>query len=125
MKEVLAQARDAFDIVLFDSPPLLAVTDAAVLSTIVDGAILVVRTGSTTREAVRRAVALLRNVHSRLLGAVLNDIDLNSGSYYGGAYGYYYSYQAHDGNGSGHSGSRVLDRLRRLTGRGAKDDAGV
>ena len=121
MKDVLAHARDLFDIVLFDSPPLLAVTDAAVLSTIVDGAILVVRTGSTTREAVRRAVALLRNVHSRLLGAVLNDIDVNSGSYYSGAYGYYYSYQTHDGNGGGPSGSGVLDRIRRLAGRGAKD----
>jgi capsular exopolysaccharide synthesis family protein len=122
MKEVLAQARDAFDIVLFDSPPLLAVTDAAVLSTIVDGAILVVRTGSTTREAVRRAVALLRNVHSRLLGAVLNDIDVNSGSYYGGSYGYYYySYQAHDGNGGGSSRSRVLDRIRRLARRDANE----
>jgi succinoglycan biosynthesis transport protein ExoP len=121
MKDVLAHARDLFDIVLFDSPPLLAVTDAAVLSTIVDGAILVVRTGSTTREAVRRAVALLRNVHSRLLGAVLNDIDVNSGSYYSGAYGYYYSYQTHDGNGGGPSGSRVLDRIRRLAGRGPKE----
>jgi tyrosine-protein kinase Etk/Wzc len=116
MKEVLAQARDAFDIVLFDSPPLLAVTDAAVLSTIVDGAILVVRTGSTTREAVRRAVTLLRNVHSRLLGAVLNDIDFKSGSYYGGYGYYYYQYDAAQGqeNGAPHG---FVDRLRGLVGR--------
>jgi len=95
MREVLAEAREAFDVVLFDSPPLLAVTDAAVLSTMVDGAILVVRVGSTSREAVRRAAAHLRAVHSRVLGAVLNDIDASTGGYYGG-YGYYaYAYHAH------------------------------
>ena len=92
MREVLAEAREMFDVVLFDSPPLLAVTDAAVLSTMVDGAILVVRVGSTSREAVRRAAAHLRAVHSRVLGAVLNDIDATTGGYYGG-YGYYaYAY---------------------------------
>ena len=94
MREVLVEAREMFDVVLFDSPPLLAVTDAAVLSTMVDGAILVVRVGSTSREAVRRAAAHLRAVHSRVLGAVLNDIDSTSGGYYGG-YGYYaYAYHA-------------------------------
>ncbi len=96
MREVLAEARETFDVVLFDSPPLLAVTDAAVLSTMVDGAILVVRVGSTRREAVRRAAAHLRAVHSRVLGAVLNDIDASSGGYYGG-YGYYaYAYHSHE-----------------------------
>jgi capsular exopolysaccharide synthesis family protein len=120
MREVLAQACARFDVVLFDSPPLLAVTDAAVLSTIVDGTILVVRTGSTTREAVRRAVTQLRNVHSHVLGAVLNDIDIRSGSYYGG-YGYYaYAYENHEtGSANGNSGG-VLDRIRTLTGRGTR-----
>jgi tyrosine-protein kinase Etk/Wzc len=120
MREVLAQACGRFDVVLFDSPPLLAVTDAAVLSTIVDGVILVVRTGSTTRDSVQRAVAQLRNVHSRVLGAVLNDIDIRSGSYYGG-YGYYaYAYENHE-TGSENGNSRgVLDRIRTLTGRGGR-----
>ena len=120
MREVLAQACGRFDVVIFDSPPLLAVTDAAVLSTIVDGVILVVRTGNTTRDAVQRAVTQLRNVHSRVLGAVLNDIDIRSGSYYGG-YGYYaYAYESHDtGSANGNSGG-VLDRIRTLTGRGGR-----
>lgn len=96
MRDVLAEAQQTFDVVLFDSPPLLAVTDAAVLSTMVDGAILVVRVGSTSREAVRRAAAHLRAVHSRVLGAVLNDIDASSGGYYGG-YGYYaYAYHSQE-----------------------------
>jgi Mrp family chromosome partitioning ATPase len=118
MREVLAEAREAFDVVLFDSPPLLAVTDAAVLSTMVDGAILVVRVGSTSREAVRRAAAHLRAVHSRVLGAVLNDIDASSGGYYGG-YGYYaYAYHTHEEGVNDHT-LGVSGRLRRLLGRSA------
>ncbi|HEX2780544.1 MAG TPA: polysaccharide biosynthesis tyrosine autokinase, partial [Gemmatimonadaceae bacterium] len=117
MHEVLEAARERFDVVLFDSPPLLAVTDAAVLSTMVEGSILVVRMGSTSREAVRRAASHLRAVHSRVLGAVLNDIDLSAGSYYGG-YGYYaYAYhpETRSRNGRGH---RVRDRVRALLGQG-------
>ena len=55
----------------------------------VDGTIVVVRVGKTARDAVRRAVAQLRVVNGRVLGAVLNDVDFRSGVYYGG-YGYYY-----------------------------------
>ncbi|HEX2719088.1 MAG TPA: polysaccharide biosynthesis tyrosine autokinase [Gemmatimonadaceae bacterium] len=120
MRDVLDAARERFDVILFDSPPLLAVTDAAVLSTMVEGSILVVRMGSTSREAVRRAAAHLRAVNSRVLGAVLNDIDLNAGSYYGG-YGYYaYAYHPESGqrNGRGH---RVRDRVRSLLGQGSGD----
>jgi succinoglycan biosynthesis transport protein ExoP len=113
MREVLNEARESFDVVLFDSPPLLAVTDAAVLSTMVDGAILVVRVGNTSREAVRRAAAHLRAVHSRVLGAVLNDIDATSGGYYGG-YGYYaYAYHAQEEEPVG-----FRNRLRKMVGGG-------
>jgi capsular exopolysaccharide synthesis family protein len=125
MREVLAELRERFDVVLFDSPPLLAVTDAAVLSTLVDGVILVVRMGTTARAAVRRATSHLRAVHSRVLGAVLNDVDFTSGSYYGG-YGYYYAYGAHDGDGAGNGrvGS-LLHKLRKVSGRaGAGSDRG-
>ena len=121
MREVLAEARESFDVVLFDSPPLLAVTDAAVLSTMVDGVILVVRVGATSREAVRRAATHLRTVHSRILGAVLNDIDSARGGYYGGYGDYYYSYQAHP---TAHvQGRGVVDRLRRLAGRGSQENS--
>jgi Mrp family chromosome partitioning ATPase len=89
------------------------VTDAAVLSTMVDGAILVVRVGNTSREAVRRAAAHLRAVHSRVLGAVLNDIDATSGGYYGG-YGYYaYAYHAQEEEPVG-----FRNRLRKMVGGG-------
>ena len=119
MRDVLAEAKATFDVVLFDSPPLLAVTDAAVLSTMVDGAILVIRMGSTAREAARRALSQLRAVHARVLGSLLNDVSAKSGGY--GGYGYtYYAYYGSDsaGNGSG-NGRNVFGRLRDLAGKRA------
>ena len=119
MASVIRDAREQFDVVLFDSPPLLAVTDAAVLSTMVDGTILVVRMGSTARQAVRRASGQLQAVHAKVLGAVMNDVDLRKSSYYGG-YGYaYYAYYGSEAAGNG-NGRNVLDRLRRMTGKAGK-----
>ena len=79
-----------FDYVLFDSPPMGAVTDAAILAPQVDGALLVVRAGTSTLHAVSGARKQLSNVSARLLGAVLNDADLRiKGERYGaGSYGY-------------------------------------
>jgi tyrosine-protein kinase Etk/Wzc len=120
MRKVLAEVREQFDIVLFDSPPLLAVTDAAVLSTMVDGTVLVVRMGSTATEAARRALAQLRAVHGRVLGFLMNDVNYKSSSYYGGyGYGYaYYSYYGSESNGNGNgNGGGVAGRLRGLVRR--------
>ena len=116
MANVIREAREQFDVVLFDSPPLLAVTDAAVLSTMVDGTILVVRMGSTARQAVRRALGQLHAVHARVLGAVMNDVDLRKSAYYGG-YGYaYYAYYGTEANGNGKADG-IVGRLRRITSR--------
>jgi len=113
MANVIREANEQFDVVLFDSPPLLAVTDAAVLSTMVDGTILVVRMGSTARQAVRRALGQLHAVHARVLGTVMNDVDLRRSSYYGG-YGYaYYAYYGSEANGNGNGGG-VMNRIRRI-----------
>ncbi|MGQ0713302.1 MAG: GumC family protein [Gemmatimonadaceae bacterium] len=109
MKEVLRQAQADFDVVLIDSPPLLAVTDAAVLATIADGAILVIRVGATAKAAVRRAVAQLQTVHGHIVGAVLNDVDLRSGAF-SGSYGYYYYYYYGEGARNGKRGP--IERLR-------------
>ena len=120
MQAVLKEAKGRFDIVLLDSPPLLAVTDGAVLSTLVDGTVLVVRTGATKRDAVRRALGHVRAVHGRLLGAVLNDVDIRSGAYYGGYGHYYYSYYGSEPNGGNGSGRDAVRRLRRIVGRSSK-----
>jgi tyrosine-protein kinase Etk/Wzc len=113
MQRVLAEAKEMFDVVLFDSPPLLAVTDAAILSTMVDGTLLVVRMGATARDAVRRAVHQLRAVRGRLLGAILNDVDFRKGSAYSEYGYYYYSYYGAETNGNGHHAG-MLDRIKRL-----------
>jgi capsular exopolysaccharide synthesis family protein len=109
MRDVLRDAQGEFDVVLIDSPPLLAVTDAAVLATMADGAILVIRVGSTAKAAVRRAVAQLQTVHGRIVGAVLNDVDLRSGAF-SGSYGYYYYYYYGEGSRNGKRGP--IERIR-------------
>lgn len=79
-----------FDWVLFDSPPMGAVTDAAILASQLDGALLVVRAGQTTLHSIVGARKQLNSVSAPLLGAVLNDIDVRIKGYrYGtGGYGY-------------------------------------
>ena len=116
MQEILHEAKARFDVVLLDSPPLLAVTDAAVLSTMVDGVVLVIRTERTKRDAVRRALGHIRSVRGRLLGAVLNDVDMRSGAYYGSYGHYYYSYYGNERR-TETDARRAVRRLRRLVGR--------
>jgi capsular exopolysaccharide synthesis family protein len=112
MRALIDLAKQSFDIVLVDSPPVLAVTDAAVLSTVADGSVIVIRLGVTTREAVRRSVSQLRVVNGRILGAVLNAVDFRGPSYQGG-YGYYYERFYGHGPGPGRTRTRRLaDALR-------------
>lgn len=88
MADLLAALREHTDIVLIDAPPLLPVTDAAVLARQCDGALLVVRHGKTTREQATRALAALSSVGSRVLGTVLNMApSTGPNSYYGYGYG--------------------------------------
>jgi tyrosine-protein kinase Etk/Wzc len=91
MRMLLEELKEKYDMILFDSPPVIAVTDAAVLSTLLDGVVLVSSSGSTSREALQRAITLLENVKGRLIGGVLNKIKVESvyGSYH---YYYYYHY---------------------------------
>jgi succinoglycan biosynthesis transport protein ExoP len=94
--ELISQARSRFDTVIFDSPPLGAVTDPAIISTQVDGTILVVRSGTTTRGGVDAALRQLHGVSARIIGAVLNGVDLTD-SNYGSYYAYYRGYYSQDG----------------------------
>jgi capsular exopolysaccharide synthesis family protein len=88
MAALLVHLRTQFDVILIDTPPLLPVTDAAVVATNADGAVLVTRSGKTAQPRVRTALASLRAVDSRVLGCVLNmqpskgDVDYYYGSYY-------------------------------------------
>lgn len=79
-----------YDWVVFDSPPMNAVTDAAILGPQVDGVLLVVRAGQTTRDSVVSAKKQLAGVSAQLIGSVLNDIDVRMKSYKYGQYTYRY-----------------------------------
>ena len=95
MTDALAQLRKTFDIIVIDAPPLLPVTDAALLTSQADGALLVVRHGKTTKDQVRHAVDRLEAVGGRTLGVVLNMAPAKgSGDSYGYGYGYGYAPEA-------------------------------
>ncbi len=84
MEAVIAQLREHADIVLFDTPPVNAVTDAAVLATKVDGVLLVFRAGATRRDRAGEARRLLDKVNANIVGVVLTDVKQEDGySYYG------------------------------------------
>jgi len=85
-QEVLTHLAAQCDIVLIDTPPVLPVTDALVLANSVDGTLLVVRAGSTTRQQAARAFEVLDQVGARLIGTVLNGVSST------GSYGYTYGY---------------------------------
>lgn len=93
--EVLTAVQADADIVLVDCPPVLPVTDAAVLSSRVDATLLVATAGTTTRKELARAYEVLNQVSAPVIGVVLNGVTAE------GAYGYgnsYYHYKAHDGD---------------------------
>ncbi len=105
MRELLAHLSAQADVVLLDSPPTVALSDAAILSTQCDGVLLVFDAGSTRREVARRAVEALRRVNARVVGAVLNRMPLQGDGYY---YYYYYNYGYYytsDGEGGDHKPS--------------------
>ncbi len=92
-RELITEAAREYDRVILDSPPLTAVTDAAVIAHQVDGAVLVIRAHRTRRDAAASAMKQLADVGAKLVGAVMNDVDLNERSYgYGGYYRYRHGY---------------------------------
>jgi len=78
MEEILAVLSQRADTVLFDAPPVIAVTDAAVLSSKVDGVLLVINAGGTKRDHAQKAKALLEKVNANLVGAVLNNVKMDT-----------------------------------------------
>ena len=92
LTEAIAELRKKFKFVVIDSPPIMAATDAVILSVQTDGVLLVVRSGETPKEAFTRTRDLLASVKCHLLGVVLNAVDSNAPDYYY-SYRYYpYSY---------------------------------
>jgi polysaccharide biosynthesis transport protein len=88
MRDILAQLREQYDHIVVDTPPSLSVTDAVVLSPRADAVVLVIRSGQTTKQALRRSRDILVRVNAKVVGVLLNAVDLSSPDYY-----YYYEYQ--------------------------------
>jgi len=89
MGEIVHDLLESADVVLFDTPPALAVTDAAVLSRGADGVLLIVEVGKTRQPALYQALAELHRAGTRILGVVLNSLPPRGSAYYSQ---YYYSY---------------------------------
>ena len=87
MAELIKNLSEQLDLVIFDAPPVLSVTDAQIVSTNVDGTILVVRANKTEKNAVKEAVRLIKQVGGHIIGTVLNDVEVKGSGYYG-YYGY-------------------------------------
>lgn len=86
MSMLISQLKEQADIVIIDTAPILPVADALVLSTEVDGVLLVLRPGVTKVKDALEAVERLRRINARIIGLVLNNVDLNSQNYYYGSY---------------------------------------
>ena len=87
-RNVVEELKEKYDRIIFDSPPIQAVTDPVILSGVVDGTIVVTKNSVTVKETARRSIRQLRDVNARILGCVLNDIAPSRRSY--GYGGYYY-----------------------------------
>jgi Mrp family chromosome partitioning ATPase len=92
MQTLIGEAMGEYQFVLVDAPPLLNVADGRILTTMVEGVVLVVKGGFTPRELVQRAQFYVRDVGAHLIGVVLNDVDLRRDGY---SYSYYH-YRGYD-----------------------------
>ncbi|WP_302660107.1 CpsD/CapB family tyrosine-protein kinase [uncultured Clostridium sp.] len=82
MTAFIKEMKKEFKYIILDTPPLQAVTDAQVLSTKADGVLIVVRAGSTKREMVLNSVDLIKKVHGKIIGTVLNGVENKKNNYY-------------------------------------------
>jgi capsular exopolysaccharide synthesis family protein len=87
MRAAIKALRTAYDWVIIDSPPILAMADTAVVTPLTDGLVLVVSAETTARHAALRAADQIRGVNGKVLGVILNRVDLQRNAYY---YGHYY-----------------------------------
>jgi succinoglycan biosynthesis transport protein ExoP len=107
MEKLVQTLRQKFDHVVIDSPPILPITDATIISTLVDGVIMVVESDKTSRAALNRACRVMEHSGGRILGTVFNKVDTRRDGYYGYRYyhGYYtrsasYYHENHDDDGT-------------------------
>ncbi|MFO7558527.1 MAG: polysaccharide biosynthesis tyrosine autokinase, partial [Desulfobacterales bacterium] len=93
MKLLLKNLSPKFDHIIFDSPPVMSVTDSQILSKVSDGTIIVARSGQTTHEVARKGLKILTDIDTHILGMVINAVDTKKDGY-----GYYYGYDGYPSN---------------------------
>lgn len=90
MKEFIEQVKNRFDRIIFDSAPVLAVSDTLNISSLMDGIVLVIDFGKISRSIANMGIQKLHDVNAKIIGAVLNRVNIKSAGY--NEYNYYYSY---------------------------------
>ena len=92
MRDLLTSVDPEFDYIIIDTPPVLTVTDAVLLSKLADSTLLVIRAGVTSKAALRRVYDVLAHVDAHVMGVILNAADTTEPDryYYGGRYRDYY-----------------------------------
>jgi capsular exopolysaccharide synthesis family protein len=90
-KELLSEKQDKFDMIIFDSPPIISVTDSLIMGREVDGVIVVIRAASTSYDVIKKGLKTLADVNTNILGMVVNGFDAKKYRYYyGKEYSQYY-----------------------------------
>ncbi|MEW6554187.1 MAG: polysaccharide biosynthesis tyrosine autokinase [Actinomycetota bacterium] len=118
MQDLLQRLRDEFDYVIVDAPPVLAVSDAIAMAPMMDGVLVVASHTIATRDGARHTVEMLGRVETRILGVVINNVEMAGRYGYGYRYGYYspyqYSYGETEGEGlDGGKPSRWMKRQKK------------
>jgi Mrp family chromosome partitioning ATPase len=89
MADFMQSVKARYDLVIYDSPPVISVSDTLVLGTLVDGVVLVVRSGGFPQEVIHQAKSQLEGVKANVVGVLLNSVNFKRDGYY---YQYYYYY---------------------------------
>lgn len=111
MRDLLTRLFPLYSFIIIDSPPVLGLSDALIISTITDGVIMVVKAGETPRDAAVQTRKLLQGVNAKILGVVLNGIQESDLKY--GSYSYYYSYAYYyDEDNNSNQGSKKRGKKR-------------
>jgi capsular exopolysaccharide synthesis family protein len=119
LKELFEVAARQFDRIIVDTPPVIAVTDSAILSRLADAVIVAVHGGRTHRDVVKRAIDVVQNVGGHILGVILNNVNIFRASYYDY---YYYSYYRYAyGYKYGYSAGKKREATRKKKAAAPKD----
>jgi len=112
LEALFAELRRHFDFIVLDSPPAISVADSMILAAHADGVMLVVHGGVTTRETLKHTTKLMNSVNARILGIVLNNVDVRSVDYKYYYSNYYGDYYRHMLDGEGYAYGHDSDELR-------------